>query len=73
MKRRLTKIGNSWGLILPKDIMELLELEPPEVEAQVVGSTLVISSPNLPSEEIEASLAYLTSKRERSQVYRRLA
>jgi antitoxin component of MazEF toxin-antitoxin module len=73
MKRRLTKIGNSWGLILPKEILELLAVEPPEVDVEVVGSTLVVSAPDIAPEEIDASLGYLASKRERAEVYRRLA
>lgn len=73
MKRRLTKVGNSWGLIVPKEILELLGVEPPEVDVEVVGSTLIVSAPDIAPEEIDASLAYLASKRERGKVYRRLA
>lgn len=73
MKRRLTKIGNSWGLILPKEVLDLLEIEPPEVEVQLVGNNLVVSPPDISSEEVEASLAYIASKNARADVYRRLA
>jgi len=66
-------VGNSWGLILPKEILELLGVEPPEVEVEVVGNTLVVSATDVAPEEIAASFAYLTSKRERAEVYQRLA
>jgi hypothetical protein len=39
----------------------------------MVGSTLVLSAPDIAPEEIDASLAYMASKRERAEVYRRLA
>ena len=61
-------MGNSWGLILPKEILELLGVEPPEVDVEVVGTTLVVSAPDVASEEIDASLAYLASKRGRAEI-----
>ena len=69
----MTRVGDSWGLIFPKEVLELLGVEPPEVEVEVVGSTLVVTAPDVAAEEIGASLAYLQSKRERAEVYRRLA
>jgi antitoxin component of MazEF toxin-antitoxin module len=74
VRRRLTKIGNSWGVIIPKEVLDLLELRAGgEVDVQLVGNTLVVSPPDVTATEIEASLAYLVSRRERSEVYRRLA
>jgi antitoxin component of MazEF toxin-antitoxin module len=74
MRRQLSRIGNSWGLILPKEVLELLGLEGGgEVDVQIVGQTLVVNSPDLDPSEAEAALAYLASKRERADVYRRLA
>lgn len=73
MKRRLTRIGNSWGLIIPKEVLDLLEIEPPDVDVQLVGNTLVVSPPDISPEEVEASLAYIASKNERAEAYRRLA
>lgn len=73
MKRRLTKIGNSWGLILPKEVLDLLEIDPPEVDVQLVGNTLVVTPPDLSPDEVRASLAYLASREERAEVYARLA
>jgi antitoxin component of MazEF toxin-antitoxin module len=72
MRKRLTRIGNSWGLILPKEVLDLLEIED-EVEIELVGNTLVIAPPDIDVTEVQASLAYLASKREREQVYQRLA
>jgi antitoxin component of MazEF toxin-antitoxin module len=74
MRRRLTKIGNSWGLILPREVLELLGVDhDSEVEVELAGNTLLVTAPELAREEIEAGLAYLASKRERAEVYRRLA
>jgi putative addiction module antidote len=74
MRRKIAKIGNSWGLILPREIMELLGVEAgSEVEVEVAGNTLVVTAPDVARSEVEASLAYLISRRERAEVYRRLA
>lgn len=72
MRKRLTRIGNSWGLILPKEVLDLLDIDD-EVELQVVGNTIMLAAPDVDATEIEASLAYLASKRERGAVYQRLA
>lgn len=72
MRKRLTRIGNSWGLILPKEVLDLLEIED-EVEIELVGNTMVIAPPDIDAAEVHASLAYLASKREREKVYQRLA
>lgn len=58
MRKRLTRIGNSWGVILSREVLELLEIEE-EIEMQVVGNLLIVSSPEMDSEQIEAALAYL--------------
>ncbi|MDP9343826.1 MAG: AbrB/MazE/SpoVT family DNA-binding domain-containing protein [Actinomycetota bacterium] len=74
MRRRLTRIGNSWGLILPREVLELLGIEGnSDVEIELAGNTLLVTPPGSSREEIEAALAYLASKRERAEVYRRLA
>lgn len=72
MRKRLTRIGNSWGVILPKEVLDLLGVED-EVDIEMVGNTLVIAPPDLEAAEIEASLAYLNSRQERAAVYQRLA
>jgi len=74
MRKRLTRIGNSWGLILPREVLELLGVQgDSEVEVELAGNTLLVTAPDHAREDIEAGLAYLASKRERAQVYRRLA
>lgn len=74
MRRKLTKVGNSWALVLPKEVLELLGLEGgAEVEVQLAGNTLLVTAPDLDPIDVEAGLAYLASKRERADVYRRLA
>ena len=65
-------MGNSWGVIIPKEVLDLLEIED-EVDVEVIGNTMVISPPDLDPVEVEASLAYLSSKKERESVYQRLA
>jgi antitoxin component of MazEF toxin-antitoxin module len=72
MKKRLTRIGNSWGVILPKEVLDLLDIED-EVEMEIVGNTVMLAPPDIDPVEIEASLAYVASKRERARVYERLA
>ena|SRR6266542_2227757 len=74
VRRRLSRIGNSWGLILPKEVMELLGLEGgSEVEVQLAGNILLVFAPRVDPKDVEAGLAYLASRRERAEVYRRLA
>jgi putative addiction module antidote len=74
MRRRLARIGNSWGVILPKEVLELLGVESGgEVDVEVVGNTLIVTAPDVEPADLEASLAYLASRRERAEVYRRLA
>jgi putative addiction module antidote len=74
MRRRLAKIGNSWGVILPKEVLELLGVESGgEVDVELVGNTLIVTAPDLSPIDVESSLAYLASRRERAEVYQRLA
>ena len=47
MKSRLIRIGNSRGLRLPKPVIEEAGLQG-EVELQVRGNTLIISSHRMP-------------------------
>lgn len=71
MRKRLTRVGNSWGVIIPKEVLDLLEIED-EIDVEVIGNTMVIAPPDLDPIELEASLAYLNSRRERESVYQRL-
>lgn len=74
MRRKLTRIGNSWGLILSRELLDLLGVEGgADVEIELVGNTLVVTAPETDRRDLEAGLAYLASKRERAEVYRRLA
>ncbi len=74
MRRRLAKIGNSWGVIIPKEVLDLLGVESGgEVEVELVGNTLIVTPTDIDPADLEASLAYLASRRERAEVYRRLA
>lgn len=72
MRKRLARVGNSWGLIVPKEVLDLLGIDD-EVELEIIGSTMVVSAPDVDPTELEASLSYLSSKRERAEVYQRLA
>jgi putative addiction module antidote len=74
VRRRLAKIGNSWGVILPKEVLELLGVESGgEVDVELVGNTLIVTAPDVSPIDVESSLAYLASRRERAEVYQRLA
>lgn len=74
MRKRLSKIGNSWGLIIPREVLDLLTVgEDAEVDVELAGNTLLVTAPDADPEDMEAGLAYLVSKRERANVYRRLA
>lgn len=74
MRRKLTRVGNSWGLILSRELLELLGVEGgSDVEVELAGNTLVVAAPDVDRADVEAGLAYLASKRERADVYRRLA
>jgi len=64
MRRKLTRIGNSWGLILSKELLDLLGVEGgSEVEVELAGNTLVVTAPELQRADIEAGLAYIASIR----------
>ncbi len=74
MKKKLTRIGNSWGLLLSRELLELVGLEPGgEVEVRAVGNTLVLTAPGADPRELRAALAYLSSKEERAELYRDMA
>jgi antitoxin component of MazEF toxin-antitoxin module len=74
MRRNLARIGNSWGVILSRDVLDLLGVTGgSEVELELLGHTLMVTAPEPDRAEVEAALAYLASKRERGEVYRRLA
>ncbi len=72
MRKRLIKIGHSKGLIISKEMLDLLEIDD-EVRMEIAGNTLMIASPDIGPVELEASLAYIVSKRERATVYQKLA
>lgn len=72
MRKKLTRIGNSWGLIIPKEVLDLLNVDD-EVNVEIAGNTLLIAPPDIDPVELEASMAYIVSKRERASVYRKLA
>ena len=45
MKKNLTKVGNSWALLLPKTILELLKINPEnndQLELEIEGEVLKI-------------------------------
>lgn len=44
MKKRLRQLGNSWGFVIPKPFLELLEINPmlDEVEFKLVDDELRI-------------------------------
>jgi len=44
--KKLTKIGNSWGVILSADLLKVAGLQPGgEYELSVIGDTILIQSP----------------------------
>ncbi len=45
MRKKFTQIGNSWGLIFSKTILELLNVNPvkDEVDIKVVDDKLIIT------------------------------
>lgn len=57
---------------MPKEVLDLLDVDD-EVDIEVVGSTMMIAAPDVDVTELQASLAYIASKRERASVYQRLA
>lgn len=45
MKKNLTKVGNSWAILLPKTILELIKVNPEskeQIELEIEGDTLKI-------------------------------
>jgi antitoxin component of MazEF toxin-antitoxin module len=74
MRRKLARIGNSRGVILSRDGLDLLGVTGgSEVELELLGHTPIVTAPEPDRAEGEAALAYLASKRERGEVYRSLA
>lgn len=62
MRKKLKKFGNSWGIILTREVLDLLEVDD-ELDFQVVGNTVMISAPDADAAELEAALNYLMSQR----------
>ena len=59
---------------MSREILELLGVEEgSEVDVELAGNTMVVTAPDIDPLDVQAGLAYLVSKRERGEVYRRLA
>ncbi len=45
MHKKLREMGNSWGFVIPKALLELIKVNPvlDEIEIKVVDNSLVIS------------------------------
>ncbi len=45
MHKKLREMGNSWGFVIPKALLELMNVNPvlDEIEIKVVDKTLVLS------------------------------
>ncbi|MGH2731175.1 MAG: hypothetical protein ACRDJI_11295 [Actinomycetota bacterium] len=71
MGQRVTRMGNSWGLILPRKVLELLEIN--KVDTEAVSNARFVAAPSADLADIQATLVYLTSKREREGLYQELA
>lgn len=70
--KKLTKIGNSYGVIFPKDYLEEMGLEEEmEVEVERRGSELVVKPLHLKDYKIMKS--FLSVVRDYSPVLKRLA
>ena len=65
MRKELKKFGNSKGVVLTREVLDLLQVED-EIDFQVVGNTVLISAPDADAAELEAALNYLISQRERA-------
>jgi antitoxin component of MazEF toxin-antitoxin module len=65
MRKRLTKHGNSWALVIDKPILELLRIDPQApLEISTDGQTLIVSPvPDAQREEkFNAALEKIKSK-----------
>ena len=74
MRKKLTRVGNSQALLLSKEVLGLLDIpEEGEVEVQVLGNVMLVSSVGLDEDELRAALAFTSSLKEDAEVCRRLA
>ena len=74
MRKKLTRVGNSQALLLSKEVLGLLDIpEEGEVEVQVLGNVMLVSSVGLDEDELRAALAFTSSLKEDAEVHRRLA
>ena len=73
MCKKLTRVGNPQALLLSKEVLGLLDIpEEVEVEVQVLGNVMLISSAGLNENESRAALAFALSLKEDAEVYHRL-
>ena len=73
MRTKLTRVGNSRALLLSEEVLGLLDIpEGEEVEVQILGSVMLVSSAGLDTNEFRAAFAFASSLKEDAEVYRRL-
>ena len=72
MRIKLIRVGNSQALLLSKEVLELLGVTE-EVEVQILGNIMLVSSVEPDKNELRAALAFASSLKEDAEVYRRLA
>ena len=74
MRKKLTRVGNSQALLLSREVLGLLDIaEEDDVEVQILGNVMLVSSAGLDDGERRAALAFASSLKEDEEVYRRLA
>ena len=60
--KKLTKIGNSWGVILPTEVLKIVGIEP-EGECEIeVDREGVVLRPHLKTAEKDAKVASATAR-----------
>ena len=73
MRTKLIRVGNSRALLLSKEVLERLNIpEGGEIEVQILGNVMLVSSAGLNENELRAVLAFASSLKEDAEVYRRL-
>ncbi len=73
MRKKLTRVGNSQALLLREEVLGLLDIsEEGEVEVQVLGNVMLVSSTGLDDNELRAALAFALSLKEDAEVHHRL-
>jgi antitoxin MazE len=74
MRKKLTRHGNSWALVIDKPVLELLKIDPTTMlEITTDGQTLIVCPADAPSRQAKFTKALKETNRRYGKALKRLA